>query len=449
LRRVLNSATFEKPMFELALPVVISYLGIMTMGLVDLVCVGRVNATAVGAVGVGTSIFAWFMVFGLGLLTGLDYLVSHAFGAGKKEECHLSWAQGFWLSWIIGIPMTGALIWISDHLQWFGLNPEVIAPSRDYLFLLSFSLIPVYLFTASRQYLQAQGIARSAAVILILANIINAIANWTFVLGHGGFPASGAPGSAVATLIARLFMAAAMMGVQLLHDKSGENHFQAFSVPFRREPMQRLLKLGFPSALQMTFEVGGFALATTLAARLTAGELAAHQIVLNIASMTFMVPLGVSSATAVLVGREMGRGSPLEAARTGWKGLGIGVGFMAFSSLCLLLFSTQIIEFYTTDAQVQPLAANVLLIAALFQLSDGAQIVATGALRGLADTKTPMFANLLGHWGIGLPIGVTLCFFHGRGLVGLWTGLALGLTAVASLLLWRWVQLSRRTQAIQ
>lgn len=431
-------------MFELAFPVVISYLGIMTMGLVDLICVGRVSASALGAVGVGTSIFAWAMVFGMGLLTGLDYLVSHAHGAGKSHEGHLSWSQGFWASWVLGIPTTLLLLLISAHLEWFGLNPEVVGQSRDYLWVLSFSLIPIYLFSASRQYLQAQGIARPAAVILVFANILNALANWAFVLGHAGFPAMGARGSAYATLIARLFMLFSMFAVHFFYDRRGENHFERLGIPFQRGSMKQLLKLGLPTSLQMTFEVGGFALSTTLAAKLAASALAAHQIVLNIASMTFMVPLGVSSATAVLVGREMGRGEHREAAKIGWKGLGIGVGFMAISSLFLLTFSTHLIRLYTADAEVQTVAANILLIAALFQLSDGAQIVASGALRGLADTKSAMVANLLGHWAIGLPIGVTLCFVYGKGLPGIWTGLALGLTTVAVCLVWRWNHLSRR-----
>ncbi len=432
-------------MLELALPVVISYLGLMTMGLVDLICVGRISATALGAVGVGTSIFAWAMVLGMGLLTGLDYLVSHSFGAGKRHEGHIFWAQGFWLSWALGIPMTLVLLFVAHHLEWLGLNPDVIAPSREYLFILAFSLIPVYLFTASRQYLQAQGIARPAAIILILANLLNAWANWAWVLGHAGFPAMGAKGSAYATLAARLFMVLAMFGAQWLFDRNRENHFGHHRVPLRHDSMKQLLKLGIPSALQMTFEVGVFALSTTLAARLTASALAAHQIVLNIASMTFMVPLGLSSATAVLVGREMGRGAPEAAARVGWKGLGIGVGFMALSCICLLTFSTPLIEFYTTDAEVRATALNILLIAALFQLSDGAQVIASGALRGLADTKSSMITNLLGHWGIGLPVGVTLCFVYGRGLPGIWTGLALGLTTVAASLVWQWNRLSRKS----
>lgn len=431
-------------MFELALPVVISYLGIMTMGLVDLLCVGRVSAAALGAVGVGTSIFAWAMVFGLGLLTGLDYLVSHAHGAGKNQDGHLAWAQGFWVSWILGIPMTLALLFLSYHLEWFGLNPEVIAPSRDYLFVLSLSLIPVYLFAASRQFLQAQGSAKPAALILILANLLNALANWALVLGHAGFPAMGAKGSAYATLVARVFMLFSMFGVHFLYDRNRENNFEKLGIPFQSGSMRQLLKLGVPSSLQMTFEVGGFALSTTLAAKLASSALAAHQIVLNIASLTFMVPMGVSSATAVLVGKEMGRGEPEAAARVGWKGLGIGVGFMAVSSLCLLLFSTSLVHFYTNDAEVQVMAANILLIAALFQLSDGAQIVASGALRGLADTKSAMIANLIGHWGIGLPIGITLCFIYGKGLPGIWTGLALGLTTVAISLVWRWTHLCRK-----
>jgi MATE family multidrug resistance protein len=188
----------------------------------------------------------------------------------------------------------------------------------------------------------------------------------------------------------------------------------------------------------MSFEVGVFAAATALASRLSAQELAAHQVVLNTASMTFMVPLGISSATAVLVGQALGRNRMRQAARMGWKGLAYGIGFMAISSVSLLVFRHQILGVYTRDARVMEVGGQILLIAALFQLSDGAQTVATGALRGLGDTRTPMIVNLVGHWGIGLPVGIFLAFYRGWGLQGIWTGLSLGLTAVAVSLMWVW-----------
>jgi MATE family multidrug resistance protein len=208
--------------------------------------------------------------------------------------------------------------------------------------------------------------------------------------------------------------------------------------------MGQLLRLGFPAAMQMVLEVGVFALATTLAARLPAEALAAHQIVLNIASLTFMVPLGVGSATAVLVGQALGRGEQAGAVTTGWRGFQLGVGFMAISGLAFLLFPGPLLGCYTHDPGVIRIGRSILLLAAFFQLADGTQVVGTGALRGLGDTRAPMIANLCGHWFVGLPLGVWLCFGLRYGLAGLWVGLATGLIVVAAALLWRWWASTRK-----
>jgi MATE family multidrug resistance protein len=204
--------------------------------------------------------------------------------------------------------------------------------------------------------------------------------------------------------------------------------------------MNKLWKLGFASSLQMLFEVGVFALSTNIAAHLTTQALAAHQIVLNIATFTFMVPMGLGSATAVLVGQSMGREDFDEARRVGWKGLAIGIGYMTLASLAILVFADPLLGFFTIDPTVAGLGKQIILIAALFQISDGIQTVGTGALRGLANTRTPMIANLVGHWLIGLPVGLVLAFGFHWGLQGLWTGLSVGLTVVAVWLMACWIR---------
>ncbi len=431
-------------MLELALPVVLTYLGLMTMGLEDLIYVGRLGPAALGAVGLGTALFSWFMIFGIGLLMGLEYLIAHAHGAGRAEECHRAWVQGLWVSVILGIPLTLLLILLAHHLSFLGVNGEVIPLAQDYLQTLAWSLTPIFFFTATRQYLQSMGIARPALAILILANVLNVLANNALVLGRWGFAASGVHGSAMATLLARSFLCLAMFAYLIGWDFRHHMHTRKLGFAFSRPVMLQLLRLGIPSALQMTFEVGVFALSTLLAARLTAESLAAHQIVLNVASLTFMAPLGIGSATAVLVSQELGKNQPKKATAMGWKGLRWGLSVMTLSGISFALFSGLIIHVYTRDASVFSVARQILWIAALFQLSDGAQTVAAGALRGLADTHTPMIANLVGHWLIGLPIGAVLCFGLGLGIVGLWIGLSVGLTSVALILVWRWRVLTSR-----
>jgi multidrug resistance protein, MATE family len=433
---------------RIAWPVVLTYLGFMSMGFVDLLCVGRVSAAALGAVGIGTAVFSWLMVFGIGLLQGLDYLIAHAWGAGNPEDCHRTWIQGIWLSLGVGTPLIFCLLFIAQHLDALGIQAEVIPPARAYLSILSWSLPSIFLFTTCRQYLTAVGITKTALYVQIGANLLNLLVNWLLVFehtwGHWNLPALGAAGSAYATLIARTFSFFAMFA--FLWDWDRRNHRHILRIPIRLdlERMRKLTRLGLPSAFQMVFEVGAFATATTFAARLVPEALAAHQIVLNIASMTFMVPLGLSSATAVLVGQEVGRADVGAARRTGWHGLGLGLSFMALSSLTLLSLPSVILRCYTADVQVIAFASQILVIAAFFQISDGAQTVATGALRGLGDTRSPMLANLFGHWIVGLPLGVYLCFTKNWGISGLWSGLSTGLTLVAVILVFRWWRLSSR-----
>ena len=426
-------------MLSIALPIVFTYLGFTTMTLVDLICVGHVGATAIGAVGVGTSTFSWFMVFGIGLLTSLDYLISHAYGAGKKVEAHQFFNQGVITAVILGVPLTLLLLILANHLEWLGINPEVRPEATAYLSVLSLSLITIYVFTACRQYMQARGVVKPAFFILLIANLLNAATNWVLVFGHFGFPAMGAVGSAWATLGSRIWMMLSLLAYAWWHDRQTDRLFE--SVPFRyvRDSMNKLWKLGIASSLQMLFEVGVFALSTNIAAHLTTQALAAHQIVLNIATFTFMVPMGLGSATAVLVGQSMGREDFEGARKVGWKGLALGIGYMALASLAILVFADPLLGFFTIDPTVAGLGKQIILIAALFQISDGTQTVATGALRGLANTRTPMIANLVGHWLIGLPVGLVLAFGFHWGLPGLWTGLSVGLTVVAVWLMARWI----------
>jgi MATE family multidrug resistance protein len=436
-------------MLKLALPVVMTYLGLMLMGVVDLIFVGHVNPVAIGAVGVGTSIFNWVMIFGTGLLMGLDYLVSFAQGAKRPEDGFHALMQGLIAVTAISIPCTALMIYFSGHLDWLSIAEGVRGDAAGYLSVVALSLWPSLVFTACRQYLTANESTWPPLLVLLAANVLNAAMNYALVFGHWGAPALGARGSAWATVASRLLMMITMFVGLWAWDRKRQGFFQTLPV-FKVHPamMRAFLRLGLPSALHMTFEVGVFALSTTLAARLAAEELAAHQIALNIASLTFMVPLGVSSATAVRVGQRLGDGRRSEAAREGWRGIALGVGFMLFSGLVLLSFRAPILGVFTNDARVLDIAYRIILIVALFQLSDGAQVVGAGALRGWGDTRSSMLANLVGHWFVGFPLGITLCFFAGWGLPGLWVGLATGLTAVAAILMAVW-RLKSRPQVVR
>lgn len=433
-------------MLRLVLPVVLTYLGIMAMGLVDLLFVGQVNAVSIGAVGVGTSLFTWFLMFSLGMMSGMDHLVSHAHGAKEAQKGLRYMGQGVLLSLGISIPLTVVLIILSLNLDWFGIHPDVLPAAKRYSFILSFSLLPVSVFNTLRIYLTAQGQPKHGMMMLLYGNLLNAGLDFLLVLGRWGFPRLEAEGTAWATLVSRVLM---MLGLiwavyRLQKRNSGLSEKSGLSFRYDSIYMKPLVRLGLPSAFQMVFEVGVFALATGLAARLSPADLAAHQIVLNLAGMAFMVPLGVGSAGAVLVAQALGRKQKEEVLRSGWKCFQLGVGFMAVSALLMLGFPDAVLGVFTQDPRVISVGKQILVVAALFQLSDGTQTVGTGILRGMGETHAAMFFNLVGHWLIGLPIGIYLCFWADWGLLGLWTGLSLGLTIVAVGVFVRWLVLRNR-----
>lgn len=433
------------PMLRLAGPVVLAEIGWVMMGIVDTLMVGRLGPVEIGAVGLGSILFMALAIFGMGLLLGLDTLVSQAFGARRLDECHRWLLHGLALAILIAAPMT-VLAWAGTaSLDHWGFDARVLELTRPYLGIVTWSLLPLLLYASFRRYLQALGIVAPITFALVSANVVNAAANWALIFGNWGLPELGVNGAAWATLLSRAYLAVFLFGAVLVYDVS--HHIRLSEVPWRIEPgrLRRLVTLGFPAASHVTLEIGVFAAAGALAARLDAVSLASHQIVLNIASFTFMVPLGIASAGAVRVGHAVGRHDAPGASGAGWTALFLGIAFMAASSATFLAVPGPLLRLFTDSAAVIALGTSLLAVAAFFQPFDGTQGVATGVLRGLGDTRTPMIVNLAAHWLLGLPAGYLLCFHAGLGVIGLWVGLALGLLSVGVVLLAVW---RRRERAL-
>jgi MATE family multidrug resistance protein len=300
------------------------------------------------------------------------------------------------------------------------------------------------IYAAFRRYLQGVGRVRPVTFTLVTANLINWGGNWALIYGHLGLPAMGLRGSAVSTCLARVYMAACLIFFAWQHERQrGHPLFAHWPGP-HWDQLRTLIRLGAPAAGQIVLEVGAFGVATLFAGRLTAGALAAHQIVLNCASTTFRVPLGVSAAAAVAVGHAIGAGDAARARRAGWLALGLGVSFMALAAVFFISLPGPLMHIYTEDATVVQLGERLLLLAAAFQIFDGMQTVATGALRGLGETRQPMLINLGGYWFFGLPLGYVLCFNRGLGVFGIWIGLTISLIVIAIYLLWHWSRASVR-----
>lgn len=427
-------------LWRLAWPVVLGEIGWQTMSLVDTLVVGRVGASALAGVSVGSAIFFVASISGTGMLLGLDFAIARAVGAGRRDEVALHLRHGLLLAVLLALLLTAALLAALPLLPHLGLAADVGTVAADYLEVVAWSLPPLLLFNALRRFLQAVGSVRIIALAMIAANVVNAVTDWALVFGTWGAPALGAVGAAWATFASRVFMLAVVAVYVLVAHRA----LLSARVAWHPQAFAGLVRLGLPAAAQLALEVGVFATVTALAGRLGAVAAASHHVVLNIAAFSFMVPLGISAAAAVRVGHEVGRRDAAATMVAGWTAMALGAATMAAFGVLFLAVPDALVALFTTDAEVRAAAASLMLVAALFQLFDGVQIVATGALRGLGDTRTPMLVNLVAHWFLGLPVGALLCFRFDLGVTGLWVGLCVGLVAAAALLLVKWAVLSRR-----
>jgi len=436
-----------RAMIALAVPVVLSELGWMAQGVVDNIMVGRIGPVAIGAVALGNAVYYTPCLFGIGLLLGLDTLVSQAYGRRDHDECHRWLAQGVYLACIITPPLMIIIVALSFGFTRFGVIPEVAILSGSYLRILNWGTLPLLLYGGTRRYLQGVGEVRVITVTYVLANLLNWFGNWVLIYGRFGMPALGVNGSAISTCISRVGMAVALLGFAWRYERNrGHPLFQHWAGP-QLDRLRGLVRLGAPAAGQIVLEVGAWNLSTFSAGYLSPVALATHAIALNYASVSYMVPLGVSAAAAVSVGHAVGAGDLERARRAGWLALGLGTSFMVMAALAFLVAPKPLLTLYTRDPRVLVVGPSLLAIAAAFQIFDGIQTVSTGALRGLGETRFPMYANLVGYWVLGLPLGLTLCFALKRGIYGMWIGLTLALVVIATTLLARWHKDSARVAA--
>lgn len=430
-------------MVRMAIPIAAGFVGIMLMNTVDLICVGRLGALEMASVGLG-NIF-WTVIFmpGLGTSIGLEFPVSFNFGAKRHTECRRVFIQGLWIVTIYSALMLVLPQFLVGPVQHFVADKKQAQLAGDYFAVTLWGIWPALIFTVLRVYLQALGRVSPAFYVLFLANIVNLVLDLALVLGWWGFPKWEVYGAAVATNIARYFMMFSLLGYVVATDARLRVMVRTLRLHPSKRRMMEILKIGLPSGLQVTFEGGVFSLSTLLAATFDVVSSAAHQAVLNLASNAFMVPLGISSAAAVMVGQSYGSRNATDLKRAGRLGFQIVLVWMVFTSGLFLIFPKFFLGWYITDTDVLNTGAGLMLVTAAFQISDGIQVVGTGVLRGLGDTKSSMYVNLVGHWGIGLPIGLLCAYTLGLKILGIWIGLAAGLSIVALVLIFAWIRKSR------
>jgi MATE family multidrug resistance protein len=425
-------------MVRLAAPLALAELSWMTMGIVDTLMAGPLGAAAVGAGGLAHTVSYPLAVSATGLLLGMDTLVAQAFGAKEIQDCRRTLVNGLWLS--VGLAPLLIVVMLAGLriVEASGPNPDVMELFRPFYRALLWGVPALLLFTALRRYLQAVDVVKPVTFAMISANVINFVGNWVLMYGHWGAPAMGLTGSGWSTSVARWYMAL-VLAVAVIWNERGKWQM-SWGVEWSR--VRRLIGLGLPAAGQIGFEGGVWAILSVLAARLDASSLAAHSITCQIVATTYMVPLGVSSAAAVRVGQAVGRRDRHGAATAGWAALLLSSLFMGAAAVVFWSAPRFVVGMFIEDAAVIAVGAALLKLGAIFELFDGLQATATGALRGLGDTKGPMIAHMAGYWLVGLPTSYWLCFRAGWGARGIWVGLTAALVVAGLALVVVWARAS-------
>jgi len=423
-----------RQLFALAVPVVFVQLGLMAMGVVDTMIMGRVSAESLAGVAVGGVYTYALGNFGFGMLMSLDPLVSQAVGAKDEPSVVRAFQRGIVIAGALGVFAVLAMLPVEPVLRALGQPDVIVRVAVPFVHAQTPGMLAFFTFVALRQTLTALGHLRPMVYTIVIANVVNALLCWALVFGHLGMPPLGAVGAGLATTFARWSMLLMLAAFGWRHIRP-RLHWRSDTLS--AGPILRMLRIGIPIASQYMLEFGVFAAVALLMGRLGPVSAAANQIAINIASLTFMVPLGVSSAGSVLVGRAIGAGDAPRARRAGISALAVGATFMLGSASMLLLVPQVLARAYTPDLAVIALAATLIPIAGVFQVFDGLQVVSIGVLRGTGDTRTPLIVNLIGYWVIALPISLWLGMSAGYGPRGLWWGLTAGLVVVALVLLVR------------
>jgi len=432
---------FEKPrradleeMVRLAIPVVVVQVGMMLFGVVDTMVVGRLSSEALAAVALGHVAVIAVSSFGVGLLLGIDPLLNQALGGRDRDAFRRSVQRGFVLAGALMIPSTILLLPTAAILSALGQPPETVPLAAAYARISIPGLLPFYGWIVLRLALQAMGRLKPIVATVIGVNLFNLVADWALVFGAGPIPQLGPIGSAWASTIARTLL----FVIILIVDRKDLWPLLRFDrEAIRWRPLVRTARLGLPIGFHLQLEIFAFSVIALLMGGMGTLQMAAHQVAINLASLTFMVPLGVSQATAVRVGNAIGAGNGGGARRAASSGLVLGAGFMMLTAALFIGMPVWLARAYTSVDGVVLLAASLIPIAGFFQVFDGLQVVAAGVLRGAGDTRAPLVVNILGFWLIGLPTSLVLGFRLGFGPQGLWWGLVAGLFVVAVFLLAR------------
>ena len=420
--------------FKLAYPVIIGQLGIIMMGVVDSMMVGQLGPIPLAAASLGNSLIFIILIIGIGSSIVVSPLVAILVGAKRYDECGIYFRQSLFVNILMSFMMIMIILVGVNFIYLLNQPDEIIELTITYMVIVGLSAFPLMTYQTYKQFIEGLSVMKPAMVISLLANIINAFANWILIFGKFGFPELGIAGAAWATFASRVFMALAMMFYVMINSR-----FKQYDVNFHFRGLdfkviKKIVSLGLPSGFQYFFEVGAFSFAVIMIGWIGANELAAHQIAINLASISFMAVLGISQAASIRVGNAMGEQSILKIRKAGFTGIFLGASTMFLAGVTFIILNEFLPTLYISDKNVIEIASRLIIIAALFQLSDGTQAVGIGILRGLTDVKGPTIITFVAYWVISLPIAYMLAFNFNLGVDGVWYGLLIGLTASAIML---------------
>jgi len=433
----------------LALPIVVTQIAHISMSFVDTVMVGRLGPEPLAGVALGSTVFFNVLIFGMGVLMAVGPMVSHAFGAEDADPIGRSVRQGLWLAAMLTIP--GMLVlWNADILLgWLGQSADNTARAVSYLRAIMWGVFPFLGFVALRSFMEAVSRPRTITVIALFGVVTNIFLNWVLMYGKLGFPALGLVGTGWAS--AGVFTVDFVILLIVVWREKAFADYRIFSRLGRPDPayFRELFRIGWPIGASMGVEMSLFMATVMMMGWISTTALAAHQVAIQCAAFTFMVPLGIGMATSVRVGQAVGRRNAEGARRAGRTGVLLSVLFMSSAAVLFWTAPRLVVGLYLDvsnpeNEQVVSLAVTLLAVAAVFQVVDGIQVSAMGALRGLKDTRVPMILSVIAYWGVGLLSGYALAFIFGFGEIGLWTGLVTGLGTAAVLLSLRFHKLTRR-----
>lgn len=413
---------------RVGLPIIIAQLLQMSMNFVDTVMAGRLSALDLAAVAIGSSILLPFLVFGLGTVMAVNPIVAQNFGSRRFDQIGSNVRQTLWISQIIALPFFFTIRNLNLLMVWIGVAPEIIPIAEGYLLAISWGLFPVMAYGALRYFNEGMSVTRPGMYVALIGTLANIPLNYILMYGKLGIPALGAVGTGYASAIVYLLMFLSIL-IFTFNFKPYRRFyiFDQFRLPDRTH-FREMLTIGVPIGVSATMEVTMFAAVSLLMGTLGTIAVAGHQIAINVASLAFMIPFGLSMAITARVGQSAGRNRLDEARFRGLVGIALCTFFMTLTALLMVLFPEPIISIYTTDQPVRVVALQLLFMAAIFQISDGLQVGAFGALRGLKDTRFPMVVNIFAYGAAGLTLAWYLGIYLEWGALGLWIGLIVGLS---------------------